>query len=63
MSDKWKQWLSGAANAVLSAVTSGGLAGYLGVGWKKALLIAGGSALMSFGKYLAQHPLPGAPAQ
>lgn len=61
MSETWKQWLTGAANAVLSALTSGGVAGYVGVGWKKALLIAGGSAVVSFGKWLVQHPLPGTP--
>ena len=61
MNQTWKAWLTGAGNAVLSALTSGGLSVYVGVGWKKALLIAGGSALMSFGKWIAQHPLPGTP--
>lgn len=57
----WKQWFIGAGNAILSALTSGGISFGVGVSWKKVLLIAGGSALMSFGKWIAQHPLPGSP--
>lgn len=59
----WKQWFIGLLNAVLSALTSGGISFGVGVSPKKALMIAGGSALVSFGKWIAQHPLPGAPPQ
>lgn len=60
MSPTWKAWLAGAANVSLSAVTSGGVAQFVGVGWKKSLIIAAASAFMSFGKWFQQHPLPGA---
>jgi hypothetical protein len=60
MSAPMKSWLIGALNAIVSGVTSGGIAGGIGVGWKHSVLIAGGSALVSFGKWVAQHPLPGA---
>jgi hypothetical protein len=56
----WKRWFIGAANALISGVTSGGMAQFVGVGAKKSLIIAGGSAFVSFCKYFAQHPLPGA---
>lgn len=56
----WKQWWIGAANGAISALTSGGIAQFAGVGVKKALLIAAGSLVVSFGKWVAQHPLPGA---
>ena len=62
MNQVWKQWFTGAANAILSALTSGGISFGVGVSWKKTLLIAAGSAVMSFGKWIAQHPLPGTPA-
>lgn len=57
----WKQWLIGLANGAVSGVLSGGTAQFLGVGWKKALAIAGVSLLGSVGKWMAQHPMPGAP--
>lgn len=57
----WKQWFIGAGNAIISGLTSGGISFGVGVTWKKALLIAGGSAVVSFGKWIAQHPLPGTP--
>ena len=63
MNQVWKQWLIGAANAILSALTSGGISFGVGVTWKKALLIAGGSAIVSLGKWIAQHPLPGTPPE
>lgn len=59
MSPVWKQWLTGAANAAISGLTSGGVSFGVGVDWKKALIIAGGSVIVSLGKWIAQHPLPG----
>lgn len=61
MNPTWKAWLTGAANAVISGLTGGGVAVGVGVGWQKSLIIAGGCAFGSFGKWFAQHPLPGAP--
>lgn len=60
MNPTWKHWLSGAGNAILSGVTSGGMAQFVGVGWRKSLMIAGASAFVSFSKWFAQNPLPGA---
>jgi hypothetical protein len=56
----WKRWFVGLANAVLSGLTSGGLSAYLGIGWKKALMVAAASFYVSLQKWLNQHPLPGA---
>jgi hypothetical protein len=60
MNVTWKRWLTGAANAAISGVTSGGVAQGLGVGVRNSLIIAGASAFASFCKWFAQHPLPGA---
>jgi len=60
MSPTWKAWLTGAANAALSGVTGGGISAGLGIGWHKALIVAGGCAFVSFSKWFSQHPLPGA---
>lgn len=57
----WKQWLIGLANGAISALTSGGMAQFAGVGLRKSLIIAGGSLIVSVGKWIAQHPLPGSP--
>lgn len=59
MSPTWKQWLIGAANAVISGLTSGGISFGLGVPWQKTMIIVAGSALVSIGKWIAQHPIPG----
>ena len=56
----WKRWLTGMANAVLSGVASGGTAQFIGIDLKHSLMIAGSSAFVSFCKWMAQHPLPGA---
>ncbi len=56
----WKQWGIGALNAVLSGITGGGASMYAGLGWKQAAGVAGACAWMSFSKWIAQHPLPGA---
>jgi hypothetical protein len=58
--NNWKNWLIGAANAVVSAVASGVPATLAGVTFKQLAIIAGSSALISFSKWIAQHPLPGA---
>lgn len=56
----WKSWLIGAANALVSGA-AGAVGGFVvGEGWKKALIIAAISAAVSFSKWMAQHPLPGA---
>jgi len=57
----WKQWLIGLANALLSGLTAGGAGVYVGLTWQKALAVAGAAGWMSFAKWIAQHPLPGAP--
>jgi hypothetical protein len=58
----WKAWGVGALNAVISGLTSGGVGIAIGVGWRKALWLVGASAVVSFGKWIAQHPLPGTPS-
>lgn len=55
-----KRWGIGLLNAAISGLTSAGIATGVGVGWKQMLVIAGGTALMSISKWLAQHPIPGA---
>ena len=55
-----KRWLVGLANACLSGLASGGAAPFVGIGWKKCLAIGGFSFFVSFCKWMAQHPLPGA---
>ena len=57
----WKTWMKGLLNAMISALTAGGTGVFVGVGWRKALSIAGASAFVSLGKWIAQHPLPGTP--
>jgi hypothetical protein len=54
-----KTWFIGLLNAAISGVASGGTASIVGVGWQKALEIAGASAVVSVLKWLAQHPVPG----
>jgi len=61
MNATWKAWLTGLANAAVSGVASGGTASLVGIGWQKALSIAGVSAAVSAVKWLGQHPLPGTP--
>lgn len=56
----WKRWITGAVNAAVSGVISGGTAQFIGVDLKHSLMIAGASAFGSFSKWMAQHPLPGA---
>jgi hypothetical protein len=60
MSVTWKRWFVGSANAALSGIASGGTAQFVGVDLKHSLMIAGASAFVSFCKWYAQHPLPGA---
>lgn len=55
-----KTWLIGAANALISGAASAVGAGFVGVGFKKAVLIAGVSAVVSLAKWVMQHPVPGA---
>lgn len=57
-----KAWLIGALNALISGAASavGGMA--LGIGWRKALEIALISGIVSLSKWMAQHQLPGTPA-
>jgi hypothetical protein len=54
-----KAWFVGLLNALISGLASGltGLA--VGVPFKQILEIAAVSAIVSLGKWLAQHPLPG----
>lgn len=55
-----KSWLIGALNALVSGA-AGAVGGFVvGEGWRKALVIAAISAFVSFSKWMAQHPLPGA---
>lgn len=56
----WKGWLEGAVGATVSgsAVVLSGYA--IGVSWKKVGAMALVSAVVSLGKYLQQHPIPGA---
>jgi hypothetical protein len=56
----WKRWFAGSANAALSGIASGGMAQFVGIDLKHSLMIAGASAFVSFCKWFAQHPLPGA---
>ena len=60
MNVTWKRWLAGCGNALLSGVTSGGMSQFVGVDFKHSAMIAGASAFVSFCKWFAQHPLPGA---
>lgn len=56
----WKSWAIGALNALVSGA-AGAVGGFVvGEGWRKALVIAAISAFVSFSKWMAQHPLPGA---
>lgn len=57
---KLKAWAIGALNAIISgaAGAAGGFA--VGVGWRQALEIAAISAAVSLGKWMVQHPIPGA---
>lgn len=58
----WKSWLTGALNALVSGA-AGAVGGFaVGEGWRKAFTIAAISAFVSFSKWMAQHPLPGASA-
>jgi hypothetical protein len=59
MSATLKGWLIGIANAAISGVASGGAANLIGVGWQKAVAIAGTSAVVSIAKWIIQHPIPG----
>jgi hypothetical protein len=59
MNETLKSWLIGAANAALSGVTTGASGLVLGIGWKKAAIMLGVSAVVSLGKWYAQHPIPG----
>ena len=58
----WRGWLIGYLNAALSGITAGGASMFFGLTWQKALGVAGAAAWMSLGKWMAQHPLPGSPA-
>lgn len=66
----WKQWSTAAANAFISglasSLTSFTAASLVGVDAKHALEIAGvtalGSGIVSAAKWVAQHKLPGTPA-
>ncbi len=57
----WKQWLIGATNAAISGTATAILGGVAGLTWKQMLLVSGGGAVVSFFKWVLQHPLPGAP--
>ena len=58
MSPQLKAWLIGAANAAISGTTAGAIGDGLGLSTKKAILLAVGSAGMSFIKWWKQHPIP-----
>lgn len=59
----WKAWGVSLVNAGISGLASGLLSAGVGVDWKKSLLIAGGSAIVSITKWIVQHPLPGSVAE
>lgn len=56
----WKRYGVSALNALLSGAfaTVGSLAA--GITFKQGLIVVGVSAVGSFAKWFAQHPLPGA---
>ena len=58
----WKQWGIGALNALISgaAVAVGG--GIAGTTFKQTAIMVGVAAVVSFFKWVAQHPLPGTPS-
>lgn len=58
-----KQWTIGLLNAALSGIVSGGVGLGLGIGWRKAMIILGASALASIAKWIPQHPIPGGETQ
>ncbi len=61
MSETWKAWLTGAANAGISGLAAalGSIAA--GVTLKQGAIIIATSAVISMVKWMAQHPLPGTP--
>jgi hypothetical protein len=52
-------WLIGLFNAAISGLASGLTSLAVGVSFKHVMQISGVSAVVSLGKWLAQHPLPG----
>jgi hypothetical protein len=58
----WKTWLIGLGNGAVSAIASGFATGMVGGTWKQTAAVAGTSAVVSVAKWVAQHPLPGAPS-
>ncbi len=57
----WKQWGVGALNAGVSGSASAFLGAAAGLTVKQIAIVAGGGALVSFFKWVIQHPLPGTP--
>ena len=54
-----KAWLIGAANALISGATAGGIGDGLGLSTKKAILLGLGAGAISLLKWMKQHPIPG----
>jgi hypothetical protein len=61
MTPIWKAWLAGAINAAISGVAAALGSFAAGVTFKQGAVIVGVSAVTSMIKWMAQHPLPGAP--
>jgi hypothetical protein len=58
-----KSWLIGALNAGISGVAAALGSFAAGVTFKQGAIIVGVAAVTSMIKWMAQHPLPGAPTE
>ncbi len=59
MSPTFKAWLIAAANVVLSGAATAAGSFVAGTTFKQGLVIVSAAVVMSFGKWLLQHPIPG----
>ncbi|MCU1305206.1 MAG: hypothetical protein JWQ87_5490 [Candidatus Sulfotelmatobacter sp.] len=55
----WKHWLINFGNAAVSGACGGILSAGLGIGWHKAMVVAGGCGFVSAVKWYFQHKPPG----